>query len=174
MRPCLALWMTTSRRLPSSVIEARLLDVTVRHHGAVNKTIGDAVMAAFPTPADAVRAALEMREAVEDLNRDRPQRDFILRIGVHRGAAIAVTLNDRLDYFGQTVNIAARVQNLAGGDEVCITEDVYQAPGVEETFAPFDIRRVDAELKGVGQRTPVYFVGGRPSGGVSEPRLRSA
>ena len=152
----------------------RLLDVTVRHHGAVNKTIGDAVMAAFPTPADAVRAALEMREAVEDLNRDRPQRDFILKIGVHRGAAIAVTLNDRLDYFGQTVNIAARVQNLAGGDEVCITEDVYQAPGVEETFAPFDIRRVDAELKGLDQKTPVYFVGGRPSGGVSEPRLRSA
>jgi class 3 adenylate cyclase len=152
----------------------RLLDVTVRHHGAVNKTIGDAVMAAFPTPADAVRAALEMREAVEDLNRDRPQRDFILKIGVHRGAAIAVTLNDRLDYFGQTVNIAARVQNLAGGDEVCITEDVYQAPGVEETFAPFDIRRVDAELKGLDQKTPVYFVGGRSSGGVSEPRLRSA
>ena len=94
--------------------------------------------------------------------------------GAFRGAAVAVTLNDRLDYFGQTVNIAARVQNLAGGDEVCITEDVYQAPGVEETFAPFDIRRVDAELKGLDQKTPVYFVGGRPSGGVSEPRLRSA
>ena len=44
----------------------RLLDVTGRHHGAVTKTIGDAVMAAFSTPADAVRAAIEMRQAVEE------------------------------------------------------------------------------------------------------------
>jgi Adenylate and Guanylate cyclase catalytic domain len=78
-----------------------LLDVTVRHNGAVIKTIGDAVMAAFLTSADAVQAALEMREAVDQLNRDRPQRDFILKIGVHRGASIAVTLNERLDCFGQ-------------------------------------------------------------------------
>ncbi len=48
-----------------------LLDVTVRHNGAVTKTIGDAVMAAFSTAADAVQAALEMREAVDELNRDR-------------------------------------------------------------------------------------------------------
>ena len=109
----------------------RLLDVTVRRNGAVNKTIGDAVMAAFPTAADAVTAALDMRNAAEELNRGRPQRDFILKIGIHRGAAIAVTLNDRLDYFGQTVNIAARVQNVAGGDEICLTEEVRQAPGVE-------------------------------------------
>ena len=38
-----------------------------------------------------------MREAVDQLNRDRPQRDFILKVGVHRGASIAVTLNERLE-----------------------------------------------------------------------------
>jgi class 3 adenylate cyclase len=113
-----------------------LLDVTVRHNGAVTKTIGDAVMAAFETPADAVRAAFDMREAVDELNRDRPQRDFILKIGVHRGGSIAVTLNERLDYFGQTVNIAARMQNLADADEICITEDVHDAEGVAEIIAP--------------------------------------
>jgi class 3 adenylate cyclase len=59
-----------------------------------------------------------MREAVDQLNRDRPQRDFIIKIGVHRGASIAVTFNERLDYFGQTVNIAGRVQDLADGDEI--------------------------------------------------------
>ena len=137
----------------------RLLDVTVRHQGAVTKTIGDAVMAAFLTPADALSAAIEMREAVEELNRDRPQRDFILKIGMHKGAAIAVTLNDRLDYFGQTVNIAARVQNLAGGDEICLTEDVHEAPGVCEILKPYTARRVETELKGVDQRTVVHLVG---------------
>jgi class 3 adenylate cyclase len=133
-----------------------LLDVTVRHNGAVTKTIGDAVMAAFLTSADAVQAALDMREAVEELNRDRPQRDFILKIGVHRGASIAVTLNERLDYFGQTVNIAARVQNLADGDEICITEEVYSAPAVAEIIAPYPVEKSEAELKGVSKAMSVY------------------
>jgi class 3 adenylate cyclase len=135
-----------------------LLAVTVRHHGAVTKTIGDAVMAAFETPADAVRAAFDMREAVDQLNQDRPQRDFILKIGVHRGASIAVTLNERLDYFGQTVNIAARVQNLAEGDEICITEDVYDAEGVAEIVAPYSVAKSEAALKGVSKAMSVYHL----------------
>jgi class 3 adenylate cyclase len=133
-----------------------LLDATVRNNGAVTKTIGDAVMAAFSTSADAVKAALDMREAVDELNRDRPQRDFILKIGVHRGASIAVTLNERLDYFGQTVNIAARVQNLADGDEICITEEVYGAPDVAEIIAPYPVTKSQAELKGVSKAMSVY------------------
>lgn len=145
----------------------RLLDVTIRRNGAVTKTIGDAVMAAFPTAADAVEAALEMRNAVEELNRDRPQRDFILKIGIHRGAAIAVTLNDRLDYFGQTVNIASRVQSISGGDEICLTEEVRHAPGVADALAPYDIRTIEARLKGIGQATPVHVVGDRPHAGVA-------
>jgi class 3 adenylate cyclase len=140
-----------------------LLNVTVRHNGAVTKTIGDAVMAAFGTPADAVRAAVDMREAVDELNRDRPQRDFILKIGVHRGASIAVTLNERLDYFGQTVNIAARVQNLADGDEICITEDVHDAAGVAEIAAPYSVAKSEAELKGVSKPMSVYRLARRAS-----------
>jgi class 3 adenylate cyclase len=76
--------------------------VDVRDHdGAVVKTIGDAVMAAFGDPADAVKAALAMqaRFAGEDL---------VLKIGVHVGPSVMVTLNDRLDYFGSAVNMAAR------------------------------------------------------------------
>jgi class 3 adenylate cyclase len=135
-----------------------LLDATVAHHGAVTKTIGDAVMAAFSTSADAVQAALAMREAVDQLNRDRAQRDFILKIGVHRGASIAVTLNERLDYFGQTVNIAARVQNLADGDEICITEEVHGAPAVAEIIAPYPVAKREAALKGVSKAMSVYHL----------------
>jgi class 3 adenylate cyclase len=140
-----------------------LLDATVRHNGAVTKTIGDAVMAAFSTSADAVQAALDMREAVDQLNQDRPQRDFILKIGLHRGASIAVTLNERLDYFGQTVNIAARVQNLADGDEICITEEVYRAPAVAEIIAPYPVVKSQAELKGVSKAMSVYRLARRES-----------
>jgi class 3 adenylate cyclase len=120
-------------------------------------------MAGFPTPTDAVRAALAMRAAVEELNGGRAQRDFVLKVGVHRGATIAITSNDRLDYFGQTVNIAARVQNLAGGDEICLTEEVRREPGVEDELATYTVRRAEVELKGVDRPSAVYFVGGLSS-----------
>jgi class 3 adenylate cyclase len=70
---------------------------------------GDAVMAAFERPQDAVRAAIEMIEELSRFN-ETSSRPLGLKIGVHRGRAIAVRLNDRIDYFGQDVNIAARVQ----------------------------------------------------------------
>jgi len=114
-----------------------------------------------------------MREAAEELNRGRPKRDFILKIGIHRGAAIVVTLNDRLDYFGQSVNIASRVQNLAGGDEICLTEEVRQAPGVEAALAGYPVRVAEAELKGVDQTTPVYFIGAAPPQDAARESLRS-
>src|SRR5258708_37451301 len=147
-----------------------LLDATVRHNGAVTKTIGYAVMAAFLPSAHALQAVLDMRQAVDHLNRDRPQRDFILKIGVHRGAAIAVTLNERLDYFGQTVNIAARGQKHADGDEICITEEVYGAEAVAEIIAPIPGAKSQAELKGVSKAMSVYH----PAPIASSPPLSSA
>jgi class 3 adenylate cyclase len=138
----------------------RLLDVTVRHNGAVVKTIGDAIMAAFVTPSDAVSAALKMRSEIERLNEARAARDFILKIGIHRGPSIAVTLNDRLDYFGQTVNIASRVEHLAEGDEICLTEEVYDAPGVADLLTPYAKRRDHSHLKGVQQDVAVFRIQG--------------
>jgi class 3 adenylate cyclase len=73
---------------------------------------------------------------------DRPQ------IGLHAGACLAVTLNDRLDYFGQTVNIAARVQALSGADEIVVTDDVLSLPGAAELVADLEIERSAVQLKG--------------------------
>ena len=137
----------------------RLLDVTVRHNGAIIKTIGDAVMAAFLEPADAVQAALDMRREIASFNERQPDKALILKIGVHTGAAIAVTLNDRLDYFGQTVNIAARVQNLANADEIVVSQDVYDATGVRDGLAGFTVEPQTAQLRGVQQALPVFRVG---------------
>jgi class 3 adenylate cyclase len=61
----------------------------------------------------------------------QPDRALILKIGIHKGAAIAVTLNERLDYFGQTVNIAARVQQPSDAGEIFISEDVHSAENVQ-------------------------------------------
>jgi class 3 adenylate cyclase len=137
----------------------RLQEATVRHNGAIIKTIGDAVMAAFLKPADAVQAALEMRKEIASFNERQPDKALILKIGVHTGAAIAVTLNDRLDYFGQTVNIAARVQNLADADEIFVSQDVYEAMGVRDELAGYSVDSKSAQLRGVRQELPVFRVG---------------
>lgn len=136
----------------------RLQDVTVRHNGAIIKTIGDAVMAAFLNPLDAMRAAIAMREEIAVFNRDRTDRELVLKIGLHKGAAIAVTLNDRLDYFGQTVNIAARVQNLADADEIYVSDEVYDAEGVSAELAGHAVNEQLASLKGIRNDLRVYCV----------------
>jgi|SRR5579872_7327059 class 3 adenylate cyclase len=134
----------------------RLLDVVVRNHGAVVKTIGDAVMAAFREPVEAVRAALEMRADIASLN--EPGRLLILKIGIHRGPAIVVTLNDRLDYFGQTINIASRIQNLADANEIYLSGDVWEASGVKSLLAVHQIQGRSSPLKGVQADMTVYRV----------------
>jgi class 3 adenylate cyclase len=146
----------------------RLQDVTVRHNGAIIKTIGDAVMAAFLTPADAVQAALDMRSEIAAFNEHQHDKALILKIGVHTGAAIAVTLNERLDYFGQTVNIAARIQNLADADEIYLSRDVYGSSDVQGRLTGLTVEPLTAQLRGVQQDVPVYRIG---SLGPVETRL---
>jgi len=94
--------------------------------GAVVKTIGDAVLATFPTPDRAIAAALNMRASLRKLNKERQKDDLILKIGIHEGPCLAVTLNDQQDYFGQTVNVAARVQRLAVAGSILATRQVIE------------------------------------------------
>ena len=89
------------------------------HDGAVVKTIGDAVMAVFRCAADGVVAMLEVQHALaEPTDGSMPLQ---LKAGLHTGPCIAVTLNDRLDYFGSTVNLAARLEGLSSGHDVIIS-----------------------------------------------------
>jgi class 3 adenylate cyclase len=105
-----------------------LHEIVAEEAGAVVKTIGDAVMATFPTPDRALAAALRMRDAMDDLNRRGNTGGLLLKIGIHEGPCLAVNLNERQDYFGQTVNIASRVQGLAGTRSILTTAPVVQHP----------------------------------------------
>jgi class 3 adenylate cyclase len=135
-----------------------LNEAIMNEHGAVVKTIGDAIMAAFMQPEAAVCAAFNMLRDLRKLNTASQDGSLILKIGIHRGAAISVTLNERLDYFGQTVNIAARVQGLAGGDEIYVTDDVYSAPAVQALVRDHHctVEPMKIELKGIVGGEKVY------------------
>ncbi|MBR0722526.1 adenylate/guanylate cyclase domain-containing protein [Bradyrhizobium manausense] len=139
-----------------------LLDaVAQRHAGAIVKTIGDAVMAAFSRPVDAVAAALQMLQGIGQFNFERDQPAIILKMGAHCGPSIAVTLNENLDYFGQTVNIAARVQSFADAGEICLTEALYTAPGVRDLLTGHVVEEFDAPLRGVEGNARVYRITAR-------------
>jgi class 3 adenylate cyclase len=92
--------------------------------GSIVKTIGDAVMASFPSPAAGMAAALDMRAEMATFNRRGGADEIVLKIGMHAGPCLAVWSNDRLDFFGQTVNIAARVQSIARAGSIVATARV--------------------------------------------------
>jgi class 3 adenylate cyclase len=132
-----------------------LLAAIVRDHdGAVVKTIGDAVMAAFSDPAQAVRAALAMQGEIG--SSAHGVRDLVLKVGVHAGPSVVVTLNDRLDYFGSTVNMAARLQGQSTGGDIVLSLTVADDPAVLEVLAVVPKRRETVALKGFAE--PVGFV----------------
>jgi class 3 adenylate cyclase len=117
-----------------------------RHGGAVVKTMGDAVMASFPTLVEATRASVAMIRA-----HDAKYRSMGLgvKIGVHAGPCLMVRANERLDYFGTTVNVTARLQAQAHASEVVMTEENARAPLLSEPIAGLPERRFDAHLKGI-------------------------
>jgi class 3 adenylate cyclase len=100
------------------------------HDGAIVKTIGDAVMAVFRCAADGLIAMLEaQRMLAQPGDGSLPLQ---LKAGLHTGPCIAVTLNDRLDYFGSTVNLAARLEALSSGNDVIISRPVFEDAQVRE------------------------------------------
>jgi class 3 adenylate cyclase len=135
-----------------------LQEIVAAQAGAVVKTIGDAVMATFPTPDRALAAAFRMREAMRQLNAERGREDLLLKIGIHEGPCLAVTLNDRQDYFGQTVNIASRVQNLAQPDAILATHAVVEESRSSGVLAGSGVAAVPtmASLRGIEQDVRVY------------------
>jgi class 3 adenylate cyclase len=132
-----------------------LHEIVAAHGGAVVKTIGDAVMASFPSPDRALAAALRMRDSVRAL-----KKDLTIKIGIHEGPCLAVTLNDRLDYFGQTVNIAARVQGLARDRAIFATKPVVDHPGVARILESSGLSPAEqlAALRGVADKVPVFQI----------------
>jgi class 3 adenylate cyclase len=137
-----------------------LLEIISSEKGAVVKTIGDAVMATFIRPEHAIVAGLRMRAAMDKLNTERRSNDLVVKIGIHEGPCLAVMLNERQDYFGQTVNIAARVQSLSTSQEIHITGPVIDAPAVAEILHRQAIKPIQkqAALRGIADKMLVYEI----------------
>lgn len=136
---------------PAAFVEIKrhfdeLFAIVGAHRGAVVKTIGDAVMASFVNPVDAVRAAHAIHRTLHPGRTDTPIR---VRISINTGPCIAVRLNANADFFGGTVNIAAKLQALAERYQVAMSEATHAAPGVAEYLA-----REGVELERLSYTSP--------------------
>src|SRR3954453_10339733 len=136
-----------------------LLEIISSEKGAVVKTIGDAVMATFIRPEHAIHAGLRMRAAMAALNVERGREDLIIKVDIHEGPCLAVMLNERQDYFGQTVNIAARVQGLSTSQEIHITGPVVGDGAAAALLRSSGIDpepQQDVALRGIAARMPIF------------------
>jgi class 3 adenylate cyclase len=151
-----------STRLYREIGDARAFGLVMQHfdvlkkcvaaeNGGLVKTIGDAVLAVFRRPVMAIRALLAASK--ELATPPKGTLPLMLKAGIHVGPCIAVTLNERLDYFGSTVNIAARLVGLCAGGDLVMSSEVRKDPEVEAILqeAGHEIEDVRAELKGFAQ-----------------------
>ena len=127
---------------------AEVGEIVRRHQGNIVKTVGDGVHAAFLTPDDALRASIEMQLAMAGFNRRFDSLDVSIRIGLHAGSSIAVTLNGRLDYYGEAVNLAARLQGQGGGGDIIMSKAFTADPAVSDILSAYELRQQELRLKG--------------------------
>lgn len=127
-------------RLMQSAVEA--------NGGVVIKTMGDAVMASFPTLRESVEAALAM---VRDHDRAFRAHDLAIKIGIHIGPALVIRANERFDYFGTTVNVAARLQAQAASGELVLQAEAARDPSVAPLLTGLAVREFTAKLKGIAE-----------------------
>jgi class 3 adenylate cyclase len=126
--------------------------------GSIVKTMGDAIMAAFRSPASGLRAIWNVQRQLAL----RGEPALLIKVGMHYGPCIVVNLNDRLDYFGSTVNISARLPNFSQGGEVIISEPIRNDAEVisflEKNAKPNSIIRFQGEIRGYEQSMELWKI----------------
>jgi class 3 adenylate cyclase len=126
--------------------------------GSIVKTMGDAVMATFRHPVDALKAIWNAQSEI--VEHGEPM--FWLKTGLHKGPCIVVNLNERLDYFGSTVNIAARLPNFSKGGELVLSESFYEDPEIRDFLAqnvgPSALTCFTGEVKGFDEPFTMWKV----------------
>lgn len=158
-----------------------ILGAAIREqNGTLVKTIGDAVHAAFSSPADALACALQIQRDIAGHNARSGRTPLSVKIGLHAGRTIGVTLNSRLDYYGTAVNKCARLSDQSHGGDVTMSESFAADPATRDLLAPFDLSAETAPMKGLGGAVPFHripadqILADRPAVGSADARAADA
>lgn len=133
-------------------VEDEILPYIHGRNGILVKRLGDGFLLSFPGSVEALASALEMLQHLAKKNQLLQEEDRVrLRAGIHVGDVLV----DRDDVFGDTVNVAARVEAQAKPMCICFTEDVYkELPTRNESIEPMGPTR----LKGKEEPVPLYRI----------------
>lgn len=128
------------------------------HNGAIVKTIGDAIMGSFEKPEDAFACAVQIQDDFEAYNAESKAEPAIIKLGLHVGRCISVTLNGRLDYYGTAANKAARLEGQSMGGDIVMSPEFAADPAVSELLSEYSEQEEQAELKGFAEPMPFVRV----------------
>jgi class 3 adenylate cyclase len=133
---------------------AVLAGCVYKHNGTIVKTIGDAIMAAFNEPLDGVTCAVAIQQAFAAFNAERTgsSAQVNVKLGMHMGPCIAVTLNGILDYYGKVANLTARLAGLSQGGDVVLSHTLADDPAVAKHLASWALDEGSSEVKGFAEK----------------------
>lgn len=128
-----------------------LRPILFRHNGREVKTMGDAFLVEFDSALEATKCSIEMQKVLHRHN-EHVKEKLLVRIGVHVGDVI----HRKEDIFGDAVNIASRIEPLADGGDICISEQVYDQV---RNKIPFSLTKLESrDFKNVAFPIDVYRV----------------
>jgi class 3 adenylate cyclase len=133
-------------------------EIVRKHDGTIVKTRGDWIHAAFLTPDTALLASIEMQQAIRQFRNTSIGEPITIRIGINSGSSISVNLNDRLDYYGKTVNLAARLEGQGKAGDITMSREFIEDPAVAEILRDYDTRECEVLFKGLKQPQAIYQI----------------
>lgn len=145
---------------------SKMTEIIFKYDGTLDKYIGDGLMAVFGAPMErvddperAIKAALEMRDELSSMMRQKErERKFTFRVGINTGRVVAGNIGSpmRMDYtiIGDPVNIASRLESIAEPSQILIGEETYQL--VKDKFRIRDVG--PKRVKGKSEEIKVYEV----------------
>lgn len=128
---------------------ALLGEAVRKHDGTIVKTRGDGIHAAFLTPDAALLASIEMQQSISRFRPESVSDPIAIRIGINSGSSISVNMNDRLDYYGKTVNLAARLEGQGKAGDITMSREFVEDPAVAEILRAFHLRECEVRFKGL-------------------------
>jgi len=116
------------------------------------------VMATFQNPLDAFRCGVRVQDDFAAYNATSGKEPVIVKLGLHTGRCISVTLNNRLDYYGSTANMASRLQHCSQGGDIVMSSATAADPGLAPLLADYAPAAEEASLRGFFGPIPFYRV----------------